>query len=272
MSYTQEQIDQLTESLNKFGAEEVPRGLIQDFGEKSVMMKVTEHMIQHGNVPPTVDGIKLTVQAFEKAGHKIYYAKHEWNYVQEFQQLSPDAQQKFNDFWNTKWITGQLVTGSSKEGYENATKFLVWMHGREMNKSYLEMAFSNLSAKGQLHFISSSYKPSALAEKSQHEPGKFWNDSRVEQRKWELEEAQRKALAEKIRDNPAAAADAEWESMWNRLQGNSYAQTSRAKAILILKNDGSPDYKAMFNAALAMMDESQRQPLDRYSYDAPRRT
>lgn len=265
MSYTQEQVNQLTEALNKFGETEVSRGLISD--AEGPMLKVMEHMIQHGNVPPTIDGIKLTVQAFEKAGHKIYYHPWEWSYITEFQQLSPDAQRKFNEFWNTKWITGQLVTGSSQQGYENATKFLVWMRGREMNKGYLEMAFNNLAAKGELHYLPTGYKLSAAAQKAEtekktHEPGKFWTDSRIQEREWELAEARRKADQEAARNG--LPVDREWQSKWERLQGNSYAQTSRVRSILIQNPDGTPDYKAMYQAGLAMLDESGRQPLDRY--------
>ena len=81
----------------------------------------------------------------------------------------PDAQKKFNEFWNTKWITGQLVTGSSQQGYENATKFLVWMRGRKMNKGDPELAFSNLAAKGELHYLPTGYKLSAAAQKAETE-------------------------------------------------------------------------------------------------------
>jgi hypothetical protein len=139
------------------------------------------------------------------------------------------------------------------------------MHGRNMDKAYLEMAFSNLAAKGQLKFVQKSYKFSETAQKAgEHKPGQFWTDSQKQEKEWQRQEAQRKADAERTRDNPAAAAEAEWKWKWDRLQGNSYSQTSRVKAILIVKPDGTPDYKAMYNAGLAMLDESNRQPLDRY--------
>jgi hypothetical protein len=187
-------------------------------------------------------------------------------YTNEFQQLSPEAQKTFNKFWNSPWVTGQLVTGSSKEGYQNATQFLVWMHGRPMTNDYLQMAFSNLSPRGVLHFLPSSHKLSAVAQKAEaekaHKPGKFWTDSRIEEHEWQLAEARRKADAEAARNG--LPADREWQDKWERLQGNSYAQTSRVRAILITHPDGTPDYKAMYAAGLALLDESGRQPLDRY--------
>ena len=134
------------------------------------------------------------------------------------------------------------------------------MHGREVNKGYLEMAFSNLTAKGVLHFLPSNYKPSALAEESTHESGKFWTDSRIQEREWQRAEAQRRADAEAARNNPVPA-DNLYKEKWDRLQGNSYAQTSRVRAILINKPDGTPDYRAMYEAGLRMLDESGRQPI-----------
>jgi hypothetical protein len=262
--YTQEQVNQLTAVLNTFGEQEIPRGLIHDEShpEDSPMLKVTEYMMKN-DIPPTIDGIKAAIAAHEKAGYKLYYEPYVVAYTNEFQQLSREAQKVFNEFWNSTWITGQLVTGSSKEGYLNATQFLVWMHGRSMDKSYLEMAFSNLVAKGVLHFLPSNYKPSVLAEKSTHEPGKFWTDSRIQEREWQRAEAKRKADAEAARGN-TAPADSIYQEKWERLQGNSYAQTSRVRAILIQNADGTPNYKAMYEAGLQMLDESGRQPLDRY--------
>jgi hypothetical protein len=252
MSYTKEQAEQLVESLNKFGEEEIPRGLVSD--THGVMLQVVEHMEKTG-VPPTVEGIRATVNAFQAAGHKCYLDSWVTTYTNEFQQLSSEAQKTFNKFWNSPWITGQLVTGSSREGYLNATQFLVWMHGRPMDEGYLKMAFSNLSPKGTLHFLPSNYKPSALAEKSTHEPGKFWTDSRIQEREWQRAEAKRKADAEAARGN-TAPADSIYQEKWDRLQGNSYAQTSRVRAILIQNADGTPNYKAMYEAGLQMLDES----------------
>jgi hypothetical protein len=263
--YTQEQVNQLTEALSAFAEQELPRGLIHDEShpEDSPMLKVTEWMIKN-DLPATVDGIKQAVAAHEKAGYKLYYEPYVVTYNNEFQQLSRDAQKVFNEFWNSTWITGQLVTGSSQSGYENATKFLVWMRGRNMDKAYLEMAFSNLAAKGQLKFVTKSYKFSETAQKAgEHKPGQFWTDSQKQEKEWQRQEAQRKADAEAARNNPAPA-DALYKEKWDRLQGNSYAQTSRVRAILINKPDGTPDYKAMYNAGLALLDESNRQPLDRY--------
>ncbi len=261
--YTEAQVQQLEAALNKFGETEIAKGLITD--QDGPMKKVVDHMEANG-MQPTVEGIQATVKAFQDAGHKLYYDPWVTTYTNEYQQLSPEAQKAFNTFWNSPWVTGQLVTGSSKEGYENATKFLVWMHGREMTGSagrdYLQMAFSNLTAKGVLHFVPSTHKLSAVAEKSQHEPGKFWNDSRIQEREWQRAEAKKRADAEAARDNPVPA-DNLYKEKWDRLQGNSYAQTSRVRAILISRPDGTPDYKAMYEAGLALLDESHKQPLDR---------
>jgi hypothetical protein len=259
--YTEAQAAQMIESLNKFGEEEIPKGLVQD--TNGPMLTVVEHMEKHG-LPPTVEGIRAAVEAHQKAGYKLYHETWVTTYTNEFQQLSKDAQKVFNDFWNSKWITRQLVTGSSKEGYLNATQFLVWMHGRSMTKDYLEMAFSNLAAKGVLHFVSSTHKLSEVAQKAEktHKPGVFFEDSRIQEREWQLAESRRKADAEAARNG--LPADNVWREKWESLQGNSYAQTSRVRAILIQNPDGSPNYRAMYEAGLSLLDESGRQPLDRY--------
>lgn len=261
MSYTEAQALELEKALNEFGETEIPRGLISD--TDGPMLKVVEHMEKHG-LPPTVEGIRAAVKAHQDAKYVLYYDPWVTNYNNEFKQLSKDAQKVFNDFWNSKWITGQLVTGSSKEGYLNATQFLVWMHGRSMTKDYLEMAFSNLVAKGVLHFVSSTHKLSEVAQKAEktHKPGVFFEDSRIAEREWQRAESRRKADAEAARNG--LPADNVWREKWESLQGNSYAQTSRVRAILIQNPDGSPNYRAMYEAGLSLLDESGRQPLDRY--------
>ncbi len=263
--YNESQVKQLEASLNQIGEEEVPKGLIQA-NDGGVMVTVVEYL-EKNSIPPTVDAIRAAVKAHEAAGHKLYHEPFVMVYANELQQLSPEAQKKFNTFWNSTWVTGQLVTGSSQQGYDNATKFLVWMHGREMSNDYLQMAFSNLTAKGQLHFIPSTHKLSEVAQKAEaektHKPGVFFEDSRIKEREWQRAEARRKADAEAARGN-TTPSDAVWKEKWDRLQGNSYAQTSRVRAIWISRPDGSPDYKAMYEAGLALLDESGKQPLDRY--------
>lgn len=127
--YDVDQVKQLEMALNQFGEEEIPKGLIRD--TDGPMVKVIEYLEKNG-IQPSVDSIRAAVAAHQKAGHKLYYDSWVMTYANEFQQLSPEAQKTFNKFWNSTWVTGQLVTGSSKEGYQNATQFLVWMHGRPM--------------------------------------------------------------------------------------------------------------------------------------------
>ena len=78
-------------------------------------------------------------------------------------------------------------------------------------------------------------------------------------------EARRKADRQEAARNGLPVDRAAGIEVGTTPQGNSYAHTSRVRSILITESPTAPqDYKAMYQAGLAMLDESGRQPLDRY--------